>query len=76
MEDPFGFADLLIDQIIQYSGDIYDCLHVFIARKYHVETLHNAYFENKLCIEKAHPDKIIQTFMAKGVFNHEILLRT
>lgn len=58
MEDAFGFSDLKVDTIIRYSGDIYDCIHIFIARKYMLETLNNAYFENKICLEKAHPEKI------------------
>jgi hypothetical protein len=58
MEDAFGFSDLKVDKIVRYSGDIFDCIHVFIVRKYIVDTLMNAYFENKICLEKAHPDKV------------------
>lgn len=59
MEEPFGFADIKIESIVTYSGDIYDCIHIFITRTYKMETINNAYFENKICLEKAHPDKIM-----------------
>ncbi len=59
MEDAFGFSDLKVDKVLTYSGDIYNCIHVFIVRKYFLETLMNAYFENKICLEKAHPEKVL-----------------
>mmetsp|Transcript_35366 Transcript_35366/g.34395 ORF Transcript_35366/g.34395 Transcript_35366/m.34395 type:complete len:159 (-) Transcript_35366:665-1141(-) len=39
-------------------------------------TIQNAYFENKLCVEKEHIDRIRQTINAKSIIKHEIILRT
>ena len=61
---------------MKYSGEVYDCIHAFITRNRWFETLHNAYFENKICIEKHHPERARQTLNAKNIIGYEILLRT
>lgn len=58
MDGPYYFDDLFVDKIIKYEGAVYSCIHAFIAKNYRFETLHNAYFENKICIEKNHIERV------------------
>lgn len=58
MDDPYGFLNLKVEKILQYEGDIYNCIHVFISRTFYLDTINNCFFENKICIEKSHPQYI------------------
>jgi hypothetical protein len=76
MDKPYYFDDLVVERIVKYDGPVYECIHAFIQKNYMFNTLWNAYFENKICIEKNHIERVRQTINAKGVIAHEILLRT
>mmetsp|Transcript_42425 Transcript_42425/g.31080 ORF Transcript_42425/g.31080 Transcript_42425/m.31080 type:complete len:87 (-) Transcript_42425:129-389(-) len=52
------------------------CLHAFMDRSLTFQTLHNAYFENIICVEKERVDLVRQTINAKSIISHEILLRS
>jgi len=73
---PLAFEDLAVVKIYKYSGAIYECLHALIERNYWFNTLHNAYFQNKLCVEKNHLDRVKQTIHSKSIIGYEILLRS
>ena len=73
---PYPFEDLYVTRVVKYEGPVYKCMHSFIQKNYYLETLKNAFFENKVCIEKNHIDRFRQTVNAKGVIGHEILMKT
>lgn len=76
MTEPIKIKDLKVDTVVRYTGNVYECIHVFMSRNLMFTTIHNHYFENRICVEKNHLERVRQTFNAKSVMAHEIILRT